>query len=134
MSREHQERPPGIRPSPGARPGVHPKPWETLDEVLRRELDRLPMDWEAAACLSGLAEKWPAVAGPLMAAHAAPGELRGDALLVWVDNSAWLSELSRLHARALLERIRCVAGCGRIQRIEFRLNPDLHRKRRPATG
>jgi hypothetical protein len=50
-----------------------------------------------------------------------------DALVVFVDNSVWLEELSRRGHRALLQSILRQPNTTAIKRLMFRLDPDPRR-------
>jgi predicted nucleic acid-binding Zn ribbon protein len=53
--------------------------------------------------------QWPTVVGPEVARRARPGSLSGGSLQVFVDNSAWLHELT-LRAPELVSRLSACFG------------------------
>ena len=53
-----------------------------------------------------LEKVWAEAAGPDVAAHTRPGNLRRGVLEVIVDNAALLQELAHYHKRRLLEQLR----------------------------
>lgn len=70
---------------------------------------------------------WPQIVGEDVAAHAAPLERSGDALVVMVSSSAWSNQLSLLSA-AVIRSLR-EAGIEGIERLRFRTG-----RSRPAPG
>jgi predicted nucleic acid-binding Zn ribbon protein len=55
----------------------------------------------AVVRLGEIVEVWDLAVGPQVAAHCQPTRLQGDALIVEVDNSAWLTELAFQEERIL---------------------------------
>lgn len=80
---------------------------------------------EAARCpwLDELNRDWNSIAGDLTGDHARPGELRGQALIVYADSSTWLNDLRRFKSAELLKRIQARFGAKRISSLSFRLDP-----------
>lgn len=88
-----------------------------LDKVVK-ELGLASEHW-----LTRLADEWPQLAGDVVSKHTRPGRLDGKTLVVFVDNSVWLSELSRFGKEQLLANIKKQAG-RRIKDLRLQLDPD----------
>jgi len=73
--------------------------------------------------LESLAEAWPDIVGADVAKHTRPGGLQGDALVVYVDNSTWLSELARYGKGKMLSNIQERVGNDSVSSVSFRLDP-----------
>lgn len=73
--------------------------------------------------LSRLAEAWDDVAGANVAEHTRPGGMDGRTLIVYVDSSVWLNELSRYGRPQLLKNIKERVE-NRVNDIRFQLDPD----------
>ena len=69
-----------------------------------------------------LETEWPKVMGSAVAAHTRAGRLNGDELVVFVDNSVWLSELYRSRAQ-MLANLQKAFGKSRIRRLRLQLDP-----------
>lgn len=76
------------------------------------------------AWMATLLDRWGAVAGAQVAKHARPGRVLEQQLIVYVDSSVWLNELSRYGQKRLLENIRNVLPESPITSIRFQLDPD----------
>jgi hypothetical protein len=76
----------------------------------------------AAATQVRLLRSWGEIVGPLLAGKTAPGKIRNGVLTVHVPNHAWAQEL-QLSQPALLEKIRSVAGEGKVREIRFTAGP-----------
>ncbi len=72
----------------------------------------------AAAIQVRLLRSWGEIVGPLLDGKTSPGKIRNGVLTVFVQNHAWAQEL-QLSQPALLEKIRCVAGEGKVREIRF---------------
>lgn len=64
---------------------------------------------------------WPALVGPQVAAHTRPARVEYGVLVVAVDHSIWLNELSRYHKATLLKKLKERYGEGRVRDLRFRL-------------
>ncbi len=84
-----------------------------LDSIL---VDTLGLP--AAAIQVRLLRSWGKIVGPHLAGKTFPGKVRNGVLTVYVPNHAWAQEL-QLSKPVLLERIRSVAGEGKVQDIRF---------------
>lgn len=94
------------------------KELSTILESLLVETLGLP----AAAVQVRLLRSWAETVGPLLGGKTSPGKIRNGVLTVFVPNHAWSQEL-QLSQPALLERIRSVAGEGRVREIRFVVDP-----------
>ena len=71
-----------------------------------------------------LEEEWSSVLGPPFAAHSRPGRLEGGRLVIFVDSSVWLSELSRYGRGKILSALQRRFGAQRITSVSVALDPD----------
>jgi predicted nucleic acid-binding Zn ribbon protein len=72
----------------------------------------------AAATQVRLLRSWREIVGTLLVGKTAPGKIRNGVLTVFVPNHAWAQEL-QLSQPELLEKIRSVAGEGKVREIRF---------------
>lgn len=77
-----------------------------------------------------LAAEWAALVGEAVARHTRPGRVQRDNLVVFVDNSAWLSELARYSRGPMLANLQKRFGKDKILSVSFQLDPD---ETRPST-
>lgn len=94
----------------------------SIAQVVPAVLGRLGI--EDQQWLTTLAATWKDVVGAPLAQHTRPGRFEGRCLVVFVDNSAWLSELKRYGQDKLLANVRRQAGAGQVQAVQFRLDPE----------
>jgi predicted nucleic acid-binding Zn ribbon protein len=87
----------------------------------------------AAATQVRLLRSWGEIVGPLLGGKTAPGKIRNGVLTVFVPNHAWAQEL-QLSQPALLEKIRSVAGEGKVREIRFTVGPGEVLPAVPAAG
>lgn len=85
----------------------------------------------SAAVMEAVFSRWSALVGPAVATHARPVSVRGDVLVVNVDDAAWGSEL-RYRAHDLLCRIAESTGGGSPTRMEVRIRPRDGEGRDPS--
>ena len=78
-----------------------------------------------------LEAEWPALVGKLVATHARPGTVDANRLIVFVDNSMWLAELSRYRRTELLKVLQRRFG-SKIADVILRLDPEPPVKVRPG--
>lgn len=97
---------------------------EVIASVVRRldSTDRLWIDDIEAA--------WPGVVGAAVAAHSRPGRYERGVLVVFVDSSVQLSELSRYSQKRILSNLQKRFGAERIRAIRLQLDPDGRRTAR----
>lgn len=74
-----------------------------------------------------LTAEWPTLVGAAVAGHSRPGIYDNKRLVVFVDSSAWLAELSRFSKGAMLRNLQERFGATRIQSIDLRIDPDRGR-------
>ena len=106
-------------------PGWRARDARGLGDAIRAVLKRANLgsrEW-----LEQLTVDWDQIAGVAVAAHTRPGRMERDALVVFVDNSVWLSELSRRGSRALLQNILRRPDTQAVKRLIFRLDPEPRR-------
>jgi predicted nucleic acid-binding Zn ribbon protein len=88
--------------SPGAR---------SLNEVLRSLLGR--ERYAAGLRKARLVQKWESIVGPRISAVSRPIDVRGETLLLEVEDPVWRSEISLLHD----EIVECLAAHSDIPRV-----------------
>lgn len=79
---------------------------------------------EARVTETRLLTEWPQIVGPQVAAHARPGRLERGILTVFVANSVWLAELSRMWLKPMLANIRRQLGTDEVRTVRLQLDPD----------
>lgn len=95
---------------------------EPIDGIVGKVMKRLGL--ENQHWLAVLEGEWEAIVGASVAAHARPGRVERGRLTVFVDNSVWLSELSRYGRDKILENLQAKFGKGKIQSIGLQIDPD----------
>jgi predicted nucleic acid-binding Zn ribbon protein len=70
-----------------------------------------------------LQTEWAECVGADVARHTRPGRLQGKTLVVFVDSSAWLSELARFGRDAMLARVRDRVGRGKVNALRLEIDP-----------
>ena len=106
-------------------PGWRARDAKALGDGIRSVLKRLDMG--SRGWLEQVACDWAEIAGAEAAAHTRPGRLERDALVVFVDSSVWMDELSRRGRHALLQNILRRPDTRAVKRLIFRLDPDPRR-------
>ncbi len=71
---------------------------------------------------------WPELIGPAAARHARPGVLDRGALVVFAENTVWLSELSRGDRGGLLKRLQRRFGADRFRAVRWKPDPEGGRR------
>lgn len=66
-------------------------------------------------------EVWPEVAGKRIVQHTRPVMVRNGRLLINVDRSVWLYELTQKHKGRLLKRLQKKVGGDTLREIQFRI-------------
>jgi hypothetical protein len=69
--------------------------------------------------LHAICAAWPAIVGPAVAAHCAPTEISGTALVIATRSSAWSQQLQMLSV-AILGGLAAVPAARKIERLTFR--------------
>lgn len=82
------------------------------------------------AVLREIQTNWEDLAGPALARHVWPARLERQTLTLCVENSVWLSEVSRVEGPRLLRRLRSRAGPAGTAVKKFRLQVDAASVRR----
>ncbi|MCX6357416.1 MAG: DUF721 domain-containing protein [Candidatus Aureabacteria bacterium] len=90
-----------------------------IGDVLDTLLRKLGLDKKARD--ARIVQEWERIVGPTIARHSAPAGMRGKILIVNVDSSVWLAELSRFFKEKILAAVRAELGEERIQDIRFRI-------------
>lgn len=72
---------------------------------------------------AALADGWPKIVGPAVAAHSTAAGLRAGTLTVLVDSPAWATEIAALESQILV-RITEEVGGGACSAIRVRVDPD----------
>ncbi len=78
----------------------------------------------SASWLEKLHSQWSALVGESVAQHARPGRMDGKRLVIFVDSSVWLNELSRYWKDTILKSLQGKFGREKIDAVTFRLDPD----------
>jgi predicted nucleic acid-binding Zn ribbon protein len=94
----------------------------SIAQIVPSVLGRLGI--EDQQWLTTLAATWKDVVGAPLARHTRPGRFEGRRLIVFVDNSAWLSELKRYGQDKLLANVRRQPGAGQVQVVQLLLDPE----------
>ena len=95
------------------------RPASALQQLVPGVMKRLGL--EQRLLQSQIFHQWAAIVGAENARHAQPVSFKNSLLVVTVDNSAWLQELSRYHKPLLLQKIRERIGKAAIRDIVFRI-------------
>jgi predicted nucleic acid-binding Zn ribbon protein len=93
---------------------------ERLGAVLPDVMKKLGLEERHWA--SVLEADWAKCVGAEVARHTRPGRLAGKTLVVYVDNSAWLSELARYGRGKMLDRVRECVG-GKVDALRLEIDP-----------
>ncbi|MFT5239121.1 MAG: putative nucleic acid-binding Zn ribbon protein [Candidatus Promineifilaceae bacterium] len=118
VQRERAQIPPG----PPPKPSKDPAPVRPMIESLIKKLGIAPEAW-----LTEMADDWSDIVGKDVAAHTRPGLLQNKCLVVYVDSSPWLTELSRVAKRSMLKKIQERFTAARLSDIRLQLDPDQMR-------
>ena len=70
-----------------------------------------------------IAEQWAEIVGCDVAAHCRPGAVERGALIVFVDSSSWLNELSRYGKKQMLDNVQKQLGSDKIKSVVLRIDP-----------
>lgn len=90
-----------------------------IDVVLERVMKNLGLKRRLKE--ARIALEWETIAGKKIAAHSRPSAVRQGILLVNVDSSVWLAELSTFFKETLLRKVRDEMADSDIRDIYFRL-------------
>ncbi len=111
-----------IGPGPPPKPFEEPTPVGPTIEGLIKKLGIAPETW-----LNELASSWDSLVGKDVAAHTRPGLIQNGCLVVYVDSSAWLMELTRIAKRSMLKTLQERYTPSRIRDVRLQLDPDQTR-------
>ena len=106
-------------------PGWRARDAKGLGDAIRAILKRV--DLPSRGWLEQLTRDWAKIAGPEVATHTRPARMERDALVVFVDSSVWIDELSRRGRHILLQNILRQPNTRAVKRLMFRLEPDPRR-------
>jgi predicted nucleic acid-binding Zn ribbon protein len=104
------------------RPRPPPRDATPVGEIIPQLMKKLGVEsehWQEV--LSG---SWEKLAGKAVAKHTRPGRFEKGTLVVFVDSSVWLNELSRYGKDDLLANLQKTFGADRIKAVRFQLDPD----------
>ena len=104
--------------TPGSRRGESVPVRDAIGTVLTK-LDLGEQVW-----LKNLESDWVELAGRALAKHARPGRYERRRLVVFVDSSAWLSELERYGRKELLEKLQQRFGADKIADLRLQMDPE----------
>ncbi len=96
-----------------------------LEEAVRQALKKLTKD--EALTEEGVAAAWEKAAGCKAARHSRPASFKGGRLVVEVDASSWLYELT-LEKKAILKRLGGKFAGKKIKEIGFRIGEVWEKK------
>ena len=82
------------------------------------------MKLDAHAQVSRIAEAWPELVGPQLAANTKPAHLENKLLTVFVSHPMWLFELRGAPAAEILSRLQARFGKNEIKNIRWSIDPD----------
>ena len=68
--------------------------------------------------------KWTDIVGKVVAEHARPGRYYQGTLVIFVDSSPWLSELSRIWQKRILLNLQKEFTAGKIKAVRFQMDPE----------
>ncbi|MGD9873199.1 MAG: DUF721 domain-containing protein [Kiritimatiellia bacterium] len=107
---------------------VPPQPFDVhpLGELIPDVMKKMGMHGRLHE--AAMLDEWPQLVGAQLAGHTRPVKLEHDVLTVFVDHSAWLSELSRYGKKQMMDKLNARFGTGCIKSIHLALDPESGRK------
>lgn len=93
---------------------------KTMDALLPQILKRIGAEMEP--WLSALEREWPTLVGESVAAHTRPGRIVDGTLIIYVDHSIWLQELSRGGKTLIMNKLRQRFGQTRVRDLLLRID------------
>jgi predicted nucleic acid-binding Zn ribbon protein len=90
-----------------------------VGDVLKTVLKRLGLGQKVR--VARIAQDWERIVGSKIAGHCTPVSVRGKILVVNVDSSVWLTELTQFFKDKLLDQIHGEPGGAGIKDIRFRI-------------
>lgn len=103
-------------PLPNASSGDPVPMTDSLDRVVRR------LGGASVDATTGLFARWVELVGEGVARNSRPVSIRGNVLVVAVDDPAWATQL-RFLERQLLDRLDAELGAGSVTSIDVRVRP-----------
>jgi predicted nucleic acid-binding Zn ribbon protein len=104
---------------------MDPRPIADVLDGLGRE-----RGWGERLAFGRLAQRWPEVAGEVIAAHSEPVRLDAGTLVVRAESGPWATELALL-AKALTARAQAVLGASAVSAVRVVSDPE---PKRPSPG
>ena len=95
---------------------------ESIGSAIGRLMGNAEM--KTSSWLEELHSCWDVLVGESVARHARPGRMDGSRLIVFVDSSVWLNELSRYWKAVIVSNLQKKFGKEKIRTISLRLDPD----------
>mgnify|MGYP001592021544 FL=1 len=89
-----------------------------IQDIVKSVFERL--EQEKKLTREDVEERWKEIAGAAGSKHARPVSLRKGVLIVFVDSSGWMQEMS-LQKRKLLKQLKRAFGKDKILGIQFRI-------------
>ena len=86
---------------------------------IMKKLGLADQHWMVSLC-----QRWADIVGADVAGHSRPGRLNHGALIVFVDTSVWLSELSRYGRQRILTNLQQRYDPACIRSVDFQLDPE----------
>lgn len=90
-------------------------------EIFSTVLKKLGLD--DCIWFSEIEAEWPKIVGPTISKHAFPGRMNGTNLVIFVDSSVWLSELTRYSKKTITDKLQARFGKAKIGSISIQINP-----------
>ena len=94
------------------------RPVTPIGDIVKSVFEKL--EREKTLSREEIEERWKEIAGTAGAKHTRPASLRKGVLLVWVDSSSWMQEMT-LQKRKLLKQLKRTFGKDKILGIQFRI-------------
>ena len=104
------------------KPEPDPRDSRGIQDVIPAVMKRFGLEeqgWQAV-----LEGEWTSLVGKAVAAHTRPGRMDHNNLVVFVDSSVWLNELSRYGRKSMFGNLQKRFGKKRIASVSLRLDPD----------
>ncbi|MBI2438381.1 MAG: DUF721 domain-containing protein [Lentisphaerae bacterium] len=99
-----------------------PEPDLTLSDIIKNLFKGIDQRRQPAL-LDQVRKAWPELAGTRAAAHARPGYLDRQTLVIFVDSAVWLDELSRYERAGILERLQQRFGAQAVKAVRLQADP-----------
>ena len=93
----------------------------SLKNIISRLVKKL--DTPTTHWFDELNEKWPELVGPAIADHAKPGRYNKGELVLFVENSVWLSEIT-YSKDLILQKLQKTFGRAKIKKIRLQVDSE----------